>query len=105
MAYIQSEIASSFDGFLLEISLLPDVGTSGPGTFYARTRAPGEVNFSAAFLLKDSTGTALHSDGSGFGFDKAAENPDRWMLTMVVVGDSSPSVWWSSDEGITWTRS
>lgn len=105
MAVTQCEIRGSSQGALLEICFVPDTGTSGPGSFSARFRGPGDPDFSAPFVPLDSTGANLRSDGSGFGFDKGREGPDRWFLVLVAPGDTGPSVWWSADGGKTWTRS
>ncbi|MHB8638019.1 MAG: hypothetical protein ACYC96_16290, partial [Fimbriimonadaceae bacterium] len=101
---ILCDIRCSANGLLLEISFVPDSGTSGPGTFSVRTRGPGDAAFSAAFIPKDDTGANLRSDGSGFGFDKAKEGPDRWALAMVKDGDTDVSTWYSADEGQTGKR-
>ena len=70
-----SDIRCAPSGLLLELTFVPDSGTSGPGTFSARTRGPGDLAFSAAFRPQDDSGNNLRSDGNGFGFDKAKEEP------------------------------
>src|SRR5580693_6247290 len=96
---ILSDIRSSPSGLLLELTFVPDSGTGGPGAFSARTRGPGDLSFSSAFIPKDTTGSDLRSDGSGFGFDRAKEPPDRWALALVADGDTDVSTWYSSDDG------
>jgi hypothetical protein len=104
MAQILCDVRSSPEGTLLELSFVPDSGTSGPGTFSARIRRAGDASFSAAFTPIDSTGANLRSDGNGFAFDKERATPDRWILSMVKDGDSTISEWWSADDGVSWTR-
>ena len=98
------DVRCSPNGVLLELSFVPDSGSSGPGSLSGRVRGPGDLAFSSAFTPLDPDGAPLRSDGSGFGFDKAREGPDRWVLAMVADGDSDVSSWYSADEGKTWTR-
>ena len=101
MSVAQSCIRSQ-DGALLELSTVYDSGTSGPCTFSARLKRPGDASWSAPFVPVDDSGSNLHSDGSMFDFDDARESSGRWVLTMVKDGDSTPSFWWSADDGKTW---
>ncbi|HLK15601.1 MAG TPA: hypothetical protein VKT78_12420 [Fimbriimonadaceae bacterium] len=101
---ILADIRCAPSGLLLEISFVPDSGATGPGTFSARTRGPGDPNFSVPFTPLTDTGANLRSDGSGFGFDRAREGPDRWTLAMVADGDTDISIWYSADDGQTWKR-
>ena len=98
------DIRCSPNGVVLELAFVPDSGTSGPGSFSARLRGPGDLTFSAAFIPADESGNPLRSDGSGFGFDRAREGPDRWALVLVYPGETEPSTWYSADEGRTWSR-
>lgn len=97
LAAKQAQIRSA-RGTVVEIVFVPDSSYPGPGTFSVRMRGPGQTSFTASpYVPVDDTGTDLHSDGSGFSFDKSDEGPDRWALTMVAVGDTDASVWYSAD--------
>lgn len=96
------DIRCAPSGLLLELSFVPDAGTSGPGTLSGRVRGPGDADFSAPFTLQDASGANLRSDGSGFGFDLAREGPDRWTLALVQDGDTAVSIWFSADDGRSW---
>jgi hypothetical protein len=100
----QSKVRCDTDGNMLEMSFVPDSGTTGPGTFSARlSLASGP--FGSPFVPLNASGTALRSDGSGFGHDHASEGPNRWWLAMVQDGDTTPSVWNSGQDGKSWTES
>ena len=102
--YGQGKVRISGQGVMLAIEAAYDSGTSGPCTFSASVRGPGDAAFGTPFVPVDDSGNPLHSDGSGYGYDHAQEGPDRWVLCMVAVGDSDRSIWWSADEGRSWKR-
>lgn len=99
-----TDIRCTASGLLLELTFVPDAGATGPGTFSARRRGPGDPTFSTPFTPTTDTGANLRSDGSGFGFDRAQEAPDRWTLALVVDGETTISIWYSADEATTWKR-
>ncbi len=104
MSSQQCGIRCGPDGTLALLWLSSLSGNSGPSNFMARLKHLGDSDFTAAKMMNDQTGAALLCDGSGFGFDCAREGAARWVLTFVVNGESSPSVWVSSDECATWIR-
>lgn len=91
-------------GTLMALWLSPLAGNSGPSHLMGRSKPGGAPDFSSPVTLTDATGTALVSDGNGFGFDCAREGANRWFLTFTVSGESAPSIWSSADEGLTWRR-
>lgn len=108
MAKIQSDVKCSLDGNLLELTLIPDTGTSGVGKFQGRYKGSGDGTAWSSlptFTPQNSAlGSDLRSDGSGFGFDYAKEGPARWFLALVLDTESDTSIWWSADRGRTWAR-
>jgi len=48
----KTEIRLRADGWILEMVFVSDTGLTGPGTYSARTRGPGETSFSSPLLPK-----------------------------------------------------
>jgi hypothetical protein len=102
---IQTQIRTDGQGGTLTVSLVPDTGTSGPGTLWGCYRGVGDAGFGSAYQLVDNTNTPLHSDGTGFQFDICAEDANQWALAMVKDGDTDVSIWYSPTyDGSSWTE-
>jgi hypothetical protein len=83
-----------------------DSGTSGPGTQKAKYKpnAPG-ASFSSTYAFKDSTGTPIAvSDGGWCNVAQAKDSQHRLVWCPILEGESTQSVWYSTDNGETWTR-
>lgn len=79
--------------------------TGGPGAISCAVRAQGDASYSSPFNLKDSTGTDLSVEDDTFGISQAKDGAHRWILAVVIAGDSGVSEWFSTDwDARTWTR-
>lgn len=83
-----------------------NAGSSGPGKLYGRFRGRGAAAFGAEFALLDSSAANITvTDALGFSnLAKAKEGPERWLISLLINGESSVSEWESSDTGTTWKR-
>lgn len=83
-----------------------DTAYSG-GNITARFRAAGDETWSDLFLFTDSMGNPLEVEEECYSFDDAHDRAGLWVLSVVIAGESSSSLWWSADEGresMSWTR-
>jgi hypothetical protein len=81
-------------------------GTSGPGKLYGRYRSRGDYSFGSEFALLDTAGANI-TVANEVGFSnlaKAREGADRWVISLLINGDTAVSEWESSDTGTTWKR-
>ncbi len=74
------------------------------GALQATYQAAGDPSPSAPFVLRDETGAALSVQDDTFHLQPAYEGPSRWVLVVMIAGDTAPSDWVSADEGQTWER-
>lgn len=81
-------------------------GTSGPGVQKAKFRKRGSNTFGSTFTFKDSTSTNIAvADGGWANVMQARDWQGRLTWTPIIDGETTPSVWYSTDDGKTWTRS
>jgi hypothetical protein len=80
------------------------------GNIAARFRGLGETTWSDLFFFTDSAGDPLAVEDQPFSFDAAFDSPERFVLAVVIDGETSTSLWWSADEAadsrtkMSWTR-
>lgn len=67
-------------------------------------KAAGDLIFSAPVVAVDATGAPLAVQNSGIALCRAAENAGRWILSVLLKGDTATSEFWSADSGASWTR-
>ena len=80
-------------------------GTSGPGTAYGQYRGPGDPALSSPVQFVDSTGTPLSIQDGGMSNVEVADNgPLYYTFTPIIQGETAVSVWYSSDNMVTWHR-
>ena len=84
-------------------------GTSPNYTLSTCYKAAGDAAFSAPVVCKGvtppaTTPTTMSIELSGIGLCRAAEGPGRWVLTLLIKGETATSEWWSADFGKTFTR-
>ena len=83
-----------------------DSGTSGQGKQKAQYKRMGSNSFGTTFTFKDSTSTDIAvADGGWSVVVPAHDSQQRLTWTPVIQGETSPSVWYSTDDGKTWLRS
>lgn len=99
---VQCKVRASYDGDLMEITFVPDVGTAGVGSYSIRWKGSGDSAFGAPYVPTITGAGNLRGDGSGFGHDHANEGPNRWWISQVAEGDVLPTQWWSADQGHSW---
>jgi len=79
-----------------------DAGTAGPGKAYGQYRRHTDAAWSASFQFKNG-GVALSIADSGMcNVAPAFSGQGEWTFSPTINGDSSPSTWFSNDEGRTW---
>jgi hypothetical protein len=83
-----------------------NTGSSGPGKLYGRYRGRGDSSFGSEFALLDTAGANITvANETGFSnLAKAREAADRWVMSLLINGESAVSEWESSDTGTTWKR-
>ena len=92
-------------------------GTSGPMNIYGQYHYAGQGHGTTGYpeftpplggsgtIMVDHTGTALVcADGQFGNVDMAFDWQQRLTLTFTVDGESTPSIWWSLDCGVSWVR-
>ena len=86
------------------------VGTDQAGyTLSTCYKANGSAAFSAPVQVggvtpPSASPAVMKVQKSGIGLCRAAEGPNRWVLTVLMQGESTTSEWWSADNGASWTR-
>jgi hypothetical protein len=78
------------------------VAVQSDGSLKGTIQHPGDPAPSAPFILLDSAGATLHTDGTGPAVSPAPDG--TFVMAMVASGGSSLSNWWSGDFGKTWTE-
>jgi hypothetical protein len=77
-----------------------DSGTSGQGRMWLTVRNAGDTSWPAAWKAKDSGGSDILVQDMGW----SNIDGEAWTWAPLIVGDSTPSFWFSLDQGKTWTR-
>lgn len=96
-------IAVGHDGTIIVAAYTGPNG--GPGTISATVQAIGDAAASSVSIFKDSAGTNLAVNDDTFGISQGKDGAHRWILAVVISGDSGISEWYSTDwDGKTWTR-
>lgn len=88
------------DGGVIRAAVVP--GT--PNVIGATWQGPGDQSQSAQFTFKDSAAADLEVTTGQFHLVHSGEGNDRWLLTVVIDGETTSSDWWSADNCRTWTR-
>jgi hypothetical protein len=100
---IYSDIQADTTGGLLEVVFIPNSGTTGPGTFWALWRGPGDPTFTtftmSPYQLTDGTNPLMGDSASSFGLTYGRDGTDRFWLTFLVYGESTISDWWTASVG------
>jgi hypothetical protein len=81
-----------------------DSGTSGPGTAKGQYRRAGESSWSSEFTFESGGSPISVAEGGMCNVASAFSNLNEWTWCPMIDGESSPSAWFSTDEGRTWTR-
>ena len=101
---------ASANGAMLAAAI---TGTAQSGYSLMTTyKAAGDRTFSAPVIAKYAPPPVasppvyapLVPQLSGIALCQAAEGPGRWVLSMLVKGEVTTSEFWSSDNGVSWTR-
>jgi len=74
------------------------------GNIVATERAAGDTAPSAPFTFEDDAAAVLVVEDDTFHIQEGRESPGRWLLTVVIDGETATSDWGSNDGGRTWTR-
>lgn len=74
--------------------------TGGPGVIKATIQRPGDASPSALATFVDNTGANISFQDDAFQLSQEADSGDRWLLSCMVTGDTSPSDWWSADPDV-----
>jgi len=84
----------------------PSVGAPlPPAQLKAVSKGPGEQEFSTAYTFKNDAGQDLTPKDDSFHLIMPQNGSALWMLVFMAAGETSPSVWYSSDPNAeTWTR-
>jgi len=94
----------SQDGTLL-IAAFVVTGGGPDGTIQAKAQGVGDLALGSLFTFKDSTGTDIAVMDDTFGISQGPDGQHRWIMAVVVSGDSGVSEWYSTDwDARTWTR-
>lgn len=72
------------------------------GNIYLRIRKPSENTPGAEFFIKDALGIAIDFEDTAFGITVPPIGPNPWILSAVAYGDTEPSEWESTDNGLSW---
>lgn len=92
------------DHAYIEVDFVPNAGTSGPGTLsVARKAGLGEL-LSAFATLVDATGVALHVADDSFNVIYSKSQGGKWILVVIIDGETTPSEWQSTDNMLSVTR-
>lgn len=79
--------------------------TGGPGTISAAVQAAGDAAPSSVFIFKDPAGANLSVADDTFGISQGKDGASRWILAVIITGDTGISEWYSTDwDARTWTR-
>lgn len=94
---------ASHTGELFEVWAEYVSGSSGPMVAKGKTRGPGDSAWSATFTFKDSAGTNIQiADGGMSNVFMAHDGFNRIVWTPIKYGDTTPTVYFSTDNGRTW---
>lgn len=72
------------------------------GNLKGTLQEPGQSAAGTAFTMKDDAGAALAVADDNYRI--AWDVSGRWWLHVQISGEGTPSLWFSEDEGETWTR-
>lgn len=93
------------DGAFDIVVMAAYTGTGGgPGTITARVQAKGDTAFGAPFTFQDPSEVNLSVADDTFHIRQAKDGPSRWLLHVLIYGESSTSNWQSFDETMSWER-
>lgn len=67
-------------------------------------KGKGDADFSSPFTFVDDTGTEITVVDDTFGVAFGKDGPGRWVGSWILDGETSVSVWVSTDELRSWTR-
>lgn len=96
--------ASQTTGLMIRVGLVPNSGSSGPGKLHSARRERGDTAWSAFAAIKNDAGVELEFEDDTFHIVPCNDEADRFQLTGVISGESTPSDWWTTDRGRTFTR-
>jgi len=93
------EIEEGHDGSLYRAAYVDDGMGTDTGTIQAQWQAPGDPAPSAVFTLMKADGvTPIAVQKGSFGLAHMAESAGRWILTVLEVGNTTPTEWVSADD-------
>jgi hypothetical protein len=92
-------VETGHDGSIYRAAYVDDGTGHATGTIQAQWQAPGDAAPSAVFTLMQADGvTPIAVQAGSFGLDHLAESAGRWILTVLEVGNTSPTEWASADD-------
>lgn len=103
MSATQSDIKANEVGDLYWVIFTPNSGTTGPGTLSGYFKGGGDTTVTGPFPITNGT-SQIQTDGTQFGLDAGCDQARAWYLAFIVNGESSPSVWMSDDNGLSYIR-
>jgi hypothetical protein len=81
-----------------------DSGTSGTGTAYGQYRRHTDSAWSASFQFKNAGVAISIADGGMCNIEFTHSNQNELTWSPVLNGDTTPTTWFSNDEGRTWRK-
>lgn len=74
------------------------------GNVKGRFRAPGDIAWSSEFTFSDSASSPISVENESYALTVAKDTPNRYLWTARKSGGANTTLFWSADEGRTWTE-